>query len=214
MRILTPLVLTGVLLGGATIKAQERPPERPPETEALPAPRPVVEPPPIGVRAESGCPNLKILWFDHFKPVSVLDPVEVITEERVKSLDVVYKTKKHTVEEIVIKSREVQEPYDCTTYVPVQVTDPHTGHCSTVLQPHTETKMRTVTLWYAEPVKREIEIEVPYLDVVEDVLYHRSILLEYRTELQRHGGAMKIEAGENKPPLYLHTPPHDCPTPH
>lgn len=212
MRFLTTLLVAGIMLS-AWARAQEQPREgeKPPE-ERPPAPTPA--PPPCGVTAPPGCPNVKILWFDRYTPVSVLDPREVITFETVPSLDVVYKIEKQTIEELVIKSREVQQPYTCTTYVPVTVTDPHTGHCTTVMEPRCETKMRTVTVWYAEPEKREIEVEVPYLDKSEELLERRAILLEYRTELQRHGGAMKIEAGETQKPLYLHTPKADCPVPH
>jgi hypothetical protein len=214
MRFLTTLLVAGVVLNTwAQAQEQPREGEKPPVTEKPPTPKPV-PPPPCGVSAPPGCPNVKILWFDRFTPATVLEPREVITFETVPSLDVVYKIEKQVVEELVVKSREVQQPYTCTTYVPVKVTDPHTGHCTTVMEPRCETKMRTVTVWYAEPEKRELEVEVPYLDRFEDLLERRAILLEYRTELQRSGGAMRIDAGETQKPLYLHTPKADCPHPH
>jgi hypothetical protein len=204
MRFLTTLLVAGVLLS-AWARAQEQPREgeKPPEKERPPTPTPA--PPPCGVTAPPGCPNIKILWFDRYTPVSVLDPREVITWETVPSLDVVYKIEKQVVEELVVKSREVQQPYTCTTYVPVKVTDPHTGHCTTVMEARTEVKMHRDGL-----VRRAGEARAGDRGAVPGQS-RRSARTSRNsagvpTELAQHGGAMKIEAGETQKPLYLHTP--------
>jgi hypothetical protein len=213
MKRLLAVVVAAVALSAAmTARAQEGD-KPPPEggAEELPKPQPVPDTPGI---AAPGCPNVKILWYERMKVVPLLTPREEIVFEKYKTLDVVYKEEKKTVTDVVMKSRQVEELRPCTTMVPVQVTDPVTGHCSTVMEPHTEMKPRTVTIWYAEPTKREVAVMVPYVKEVEDLMPTRTILLEYTADVQRHGGAIKIESGEIKKPLYLHLPPEHCPPPH
>ena len=137
-----------------------------------------------GPPCTKGCNGIKVLNVEQTKPVRVLIPREVTTTVKRPTLAVDYYKKKCVITEFELKPVKVVRKVPCTIMKPCKVVDPHTGHCSTVMKPFTEVKLREETVFQSVPVKREFEIKVPYLKEVEEEVPQRNVLLEYRTEMQ------------------------------
>ncbi len=185
--------------------------------EKLPPPEGVLPPLLEGLpHAAPGCehssPSVKILWMEREVPVQVLTPREVVVPEKHSTLEVAYRPVKRTVTDIVMKPREVVREVPYMKLEPCTVTDPHTGHCSTVMQPVPCTKLQKQTEFYAVPVTRTVVVQVPYLKEVEEIVPRTTLLLEYRTEMQKRPSALSIpgpDLGERR--LLAPKPPCDYP---
>src|SRR5262245_59079600 len=104
-------VAAGILAAALPCPAQEKlppPPERPAPEKAAPAPEqlpPAVElqsvPPADG--CDGPAPPCKVLWVERPVPLQTLVPREVITEQKQKTLEVLYREEKRTFTEVVIK---------------------------------------------------------------------------------------------------------------
>jgi hypothetical protein len=208
-----PLVAVGMLAWGALASpAQEqgpRPKELPsvPETLPAPAPAPLVEDCHVPPH-----PVPKVLVYDRDFPVQILVPREVIQVDKVPTLVIAFKPEKRTVTDIVMKPREVSREVCYTTLEECVETDPCTGHCSTVLKPVTRTRIQKDLVFVAVPEERTVEIGVPFLRPAEELVPRKTVLLEYRTVMQRQSFAVGIP-GEAAPPIrYLVPPPPEaCP---
>jgi hypothetical protein len=190
----------GILAAALPCLAQEQvapAPEQPPPEKAAPAPDrlpPVVEI--QTVPGVGGCdcpaPPWEARWVERQVPIHTLVPREVITPQKQKILEVRYRDEKCAVTEVVIKPREIQTPVTSCRMQPVTVTDPCTGHCTTVMQPVTEVKLVKETVFEAVPEKKELTVPVPYLKEVEIEVPARTLLLEQRTELRLEGYGVKV----------------------
>jgi hypothetical protein len=211
-----PCLLVGVLAWTAPAGAQEK--------EGLPSPKelppivekgPVVEaaPPPVTPGCDAAChPPFKVLWVETATPLQVLVPREVITTEPRKALEIEYREEKRVVTEIVMKPREVEEAVPCTIVCPVKVVDPHTGECSTVMQPVTEVKIVKRTVFEPAPEERTIIVRVPALKSVDVMTPQKTILLEYRTDMLRGGYGIRVPAEEEpRKPEFILAPKPPCP---
>jgi hypothetical protein len=141
------------------------------------------------------CGPFKVLWAEHDVPIQRLEPREVITEIKRPTYVIEYKEVKKQVTDIVIKTREVTREVPCTTMQPCTVTDPHTGHCSTVWQPVTEIKVVKEMECSSVPETREVTVQVPYLKQVEEIVPQKTIILEYKTVMQKRGCPVVVPGG-------------------
>ena len=171
-----PLVTVGMLAWGVlAISAQEnlpRPEKLPPVPEAVPAPMlaPLVED-----CHKPSCPVTKVLVYDRDFPVQILVPREVIQVDKVPTLTIAFKPKKCTVTDIVMRPKEVSREVCYTTLEPCVVTDPCTGHCSTILKPVTRTRIQKDLVFVAVPEERTVEIGVPYLRPAEELVPRKTV---------------------------------------
>ena len=190
-RMILPLVTFGMLAWtGLPGLAQE--PIQPPEKitpEKLPAEQVPLAPlaPP-----DHSCPGIKILWLERQVPIQVLTPREVIIPQKRPGLGVAFREEKRVVTEIVFKPREVTREVPFTTMKPFTEVCPETGHCTTVMKPCTETRLVKDVEFCPTPVQRTIVIAVPYVKEIEEIVPNRTILLEYKTELQRCPAAIGV----------------------
>jgi hypothetical protein len=161
---------------------------------------------PAGPGCEESHPSLNVLWMEQRVPVQVLVPREVVTEVLRPSYEIIYRLEKRTVTNVVMKSREVLREVPKTTMVPCTETDPHTGHCSTVLKPVVEMTVRKDVEFYAVPEEKVELVKVPYLREVEEKVRRKTVLLESLTEMQRRGYAVPVPGPEVRPPQWLAAP--------
>lgn len=188
----------------------------PPVKEQIPPPKedpPLVELSPIAPAedCEAPCnPGIRILWAETDVPVRTLVPREVIHQEKRKTLAVAYRAEKRVITEIVLKPCTVEKLVPCAVLKPVQVTDPVTGHCTTVMEPCTEMKLVKDTVYKAVPEQRTIQVNVPYLKEVDEVLLRRDTLLEYRTFLQKKPYPIAITHQEPQPKTVVAPEPAAC----
>jgi hypothetical protein len=68
------------------------------------------------------------------------------------------------------------------------------------------------TVFYPAPVQREIVVRVPFVKEAEELVPRKTIILEYKTELQRVPGAIGVPAPPEPQPRYL-LGPQGCPHP-
>jgi hypothetical protein len=80
----------------------------------------------------------------------------------------------------------------CTTMVPETVTDPCTGHCTTVMKPCVEMKLQKDVEFYAVAEEQVETIKVPYIKQIEEIVPRKTVLLEYRTDMQTRGYAVAV----------------------
>jgi hypothetical protein len=209
----------GILAAALPCLAQEKPeplPERPAQEKAAPVPEQL---PPIveiqSVPGVHGCdcpaPPWKALWVEREVPLQTLVPREVIREEKQKTLEVLYREEKRTFTEVVIKPREIQRQVTHCRMQPVTVTDPCTGHCTTVMQPVTEVKQVKETIYEAAPEKKEVTVRVPYLKEVDVLVPAKTLLLEQRTEMRIEGYGVKVPAERIPKDRVLVAPAPCCP---
>jgi hypothetical protein len=198
---LLPTVAVAVLaLGAGPVLAQEKREEvRPTEkTTELPPPKKLPQPslPLAAPDCEPPHPSLNVLWLERQEPIHVLVPRVEVKEVTRPTLKIVYRDEKRVVTDIVIKSREVLREVPHTVMVPCTETDPHTGHCTTILKPVVETTLRKDVEYYAVPEEHEVTVKVPYVGEGEETVVRKSILLECKTELQKHGYAVAVPGPE------------------
>jgi hypothetical protein len=195
--IVSVLAAAGLAWAAGTGLSQEQvPPPKEKPQEKVQEKVPEKLPPLVEEPAHSDChherPSVKILWMEREVPVQVLTPREVIIPEKYPTLEVAYREVKRKVIEIVMKPREVTREVPCTTLQPCTVCDPHTGCCTTVMQPVTVMKLRKETVFYPAPEEREIVVKVPYVKEAEEIVPRRTVILEYRTEMQKRPSAVAI----------------------
>ncbi len=191
-RMILPLVTFGVL-AWAWLPGRVQEPIQPPEKitpEKLPPTTPL--PPLAPPSCEHTCPGINVLWLERQVPIQVLTPREVITPLKRPALAVAYREEKRVVTEIVLKPREVTREVPFTTMKPCTEVCPETGHCTTVMKPCTEVRIVKDVEFYPAPVERTIVVSVPYVKEVEEIVPSRTILLEYKTELQRCPSAIGV----------------------
>jgi hypothetical protein len=204
----------GILAAALPCLAQEKP-ERPAQEKAAPVPEQL--PPVVEIQSVPGghgcdCPApWKALWVERDVPLQTLVPREVITEEKQKTLEVLYREEKRTFTEVVIKPREIQTQVTTCRMRPVTVTDPCTGHCTTVLQPVTEVKQVKETIYEAVPEKKVVTVRVPYLKEVDVLVPAKTLLLEQRTEMRVEGYGVKVPAERIPKDRVLVAPAPCCP---
>ncbi len=182
-------------LEGRSGPAQERLPE--------PVAAPQKETPPPSHQTTEPCaphcpsqPGFKVLWVERDVPIQTLVPREVVTMVPTTTFEVAYREEKRVFNEIVLRPREVEKPITSCTLKPVTVTCPQTGECTTVMQPCTEVKMVKQTEFYPVEVKRELIERIPYLRTVEIQVPRKDLILEYRTEMKKVPGAVKVPSGD------------------
>jgi hypothetical protein len=198
-RMMRRRIFAGLALGMLVLiirpgAAQEKVP--PPKQEPLPpgkkeAPPPLLAPfppPPPGSRC------IKALILDRMVPIQRLVPREVITEVRTPGQEVAYREEKCVITEMVVKSREITRQVPCTVMKPVLEGCAETGQCTTVMQPCVEMKTVKDTEFYTEPETRTVVVPVPYLKPVEVVVPRKTIVLEYRTILEKRQQAVLVPA--------------------
>jgi hypothetical protein len=196
-----------VLCGSLTCLAQEKlPGELPP-----PKTTPPVEGTPVLTDCNHSHPALKILEVEQVKPVQIIEPREVITLVTRPVLEIAYKIEKREIIDLVMEKREVTCLVPCTTLVPCQEIDPHTGCATTVMKEVTEMKPQKEFVFTSVPVKRILEIKCPYLREGKEIIPQRNILLEQRTVLQTEIAVVPAPT-QVYPERYLMTPP-TCPAP-
>jgi hypothetical protein len=191
--------------------------ERQPLPEKLPTlPEPV--PTPAAPLAEDChkpfCSVPKVLWYERDVPVHVLVPREVIREDKVPTLALGFRDEKRVVTDIVMKPIEVAREVCYTTLEPCVVTDPCTGHCSTVLKPVTRTRIQKDLNFVAVPVDRTEIVKVPFLRETDEIVARKTILLEYRAEMTKKGFAIGVPSEPAPQPRYLVPPPPPAACPH
>lgn len=206
MRIAT---LLGVAFGafvleGPAAPAQEKPPPVSEAPAAVAAPAATCGP----VCAPK--PGFKILWVEREVPIQTLHPREVVNLVPITTFEVVYREDKRSVTEMVLQPREVEKPVTSCTVKPVTVTCPTTGQCSTVMQPCTEVKMVKQIEYVAVPVQKDVIVRVPYLKMVTKEIPQKTIILEYKTELKKVGGPVKVPCGDTLPTQTLLAPKPPC----
>jgi hypothetical protein len=141
----------------------------------------------------------RILWAERGVPVQTLVPREVITERREPALEVAYREEKRVFTEMVVKEREVEKDVPCTTMQPVTELDPHTHCLVTVLKPVTQVRRVKDMVFSVVPEERVEMVKIPYLRRVEEVVPRRTLILEYRTEMQRQEYPVPIPCGSVVP---------------
>jgi hypothetical protein len=209
-----PAVMAGLLaLGALPGAAQEKQkPEVLPEPEQPHPAVPVQPAMPASCGADCARPGFKVLWVEREVPIQILVPREVITPVPSTTVEVAYRDEKRLVTEFALKPREVEKPVTVCTLKPVTVTDCHTGQCSTVMQPCTQVKMVKTTEFVAVPEEKAVVVKVPYLKLVEVTIPHKNILLEYRTDLRKEGGAIRVPCPDLVPQeRMLLAPKAPCP---
>jgi hypothetical protein len=215
-RALLPLVTLGLLAWGAwTGRAQEPVPppnELPQPEEKIPPPVPAegVPPPAPDCHHDKTHEGVKVLWLEREVPVQVLVPREIITEEKRPTLEVFYRDEKRKVVEMVVKETQVPREIPFTTVKPCTEICPSTGHPITVMKPCVETRVVKETVFYTVPQEREIIVKVPFIKEVEEIVPRKTVILEYKTELQRRPSALAIPTVE-KQTRWLLTPKPPCP---
>ncbi len=214
-RALVPLVTLGMLAWGAWSSRAQEPAQLPkelppPQKEMIPPPEEVAPPAGPDCHHEKAHPGVKVLWLEHEHPIQVLVPREVITEQKRPTLEVFYREEKRKVTEMVVKEKQEPREIPFTTMKPCTEICPSTGHPITVMKPFTE--MRTVkeTVFCAVPEEREIIVKVPYIKEVEEVVPRKTVILEYKTELQKRPSAVAIPTVEYQP-RWLIVPKPPCP---
>ena len=150
---------------------------------------------PVPAACDRPCP-MTVRWVERQEPIQVLVPREVVAPLPRKTVVVLYREEKRTVTNMVLRPREVKREECCTTLKPVAVTDPHTGQCTTVLQPVPETRVVRDTVYEAVAVKQVLVVRVPYLREIEEPVPQRTIVLEYQTELKKTGYPVRVPGGE------------------
>jgi hypothetical protein len=167
------------------------------QVERPPVPREKVPeklPPPPSL--EDLIPGCRAVWVDYVVPVQTLYARPAPVRELVTVYEVFYRPEKRVVSDVVLEPREVtREVIVCTTE-PVTTTDPVTGHCCTVQQQVTRTKLVKGTEFVAVTKTREIEVPVPELRPVTREVIHNNVLLEWKTDLVKQGCAVRIPGGE------------------
>jgi hypothetical protein len=188
--------------------------EIPPRPEKLPAPaEPIPTPPPAPVVEacpKPSCPVPQALWYERDIPVQILEAREVVQEDRVPTLAIVLHPEKRVVTDVVMKPREVTREVCYTALEPCTVTDPCTGECSTVLKPVPRTRVQKDLEFVAVAQERTVVVQVPFLKEVEEVVPRKTVLLEYKTVLEKKGFAVGIP-GEAAPPTRYLVPPPPAP---
>jgi hypothetical protein len=209
--VILPLVTFGLLAwAGRPASAQELIPPPPQEKQVEKVPPPLLAP------LEPGCdhshPGVKILWMERQVPIQVLVPREVVVPQKRPTLVVDFKPQKREITEIVLKPREVTREIPFTTMKPCVEVCPETGHCTTVMKPCTEMRVVKDVVFYSAPVKRTIVVPVPFVKEVEEIVPTRTIILEYKTELQRCPGAISVPTPPEPQTRWL-LGPQGCPHP-
>jgi len=147
--------------------------------------------------------------MDRLVPIQRLVPREVITEVRTPGQEVAYREEKRVITEMVVKSREITRQVPCTVMKPVVEDCAETGKCTTVMKPCVEMKTVKDVEFYTEPVERTLVVPVPYLRPVEVVVPRRTIVLEYKTILEKRQQAVIVPA-EIPPERMVITPKPAC----
>jgi hypothetical protein len=195
--------LPGLAQEAIPLPEKQGPEKQPPEKLPLAAP---LEP-----GCEHSCPGVRILWMERQVPIQVLTPREVVTPLKRPALVVDFREEKCVVTEIVLKPREVTREIPFTTMKPCTEVCPETGHCTTVMKPCTEMRLVKDVVFYPAPVERTLVVRVPFVKEVEEVVPSKTIILEYRTELQRQPGALAVPTTELQTRWLL--APEGCPHP-
>jgi hypothetical protein len=187
-RLLLPALTAGIFFCSCVIVlAQETPP---PST--LPPPKPVPQettlPTPTALPVAPDChhgnPALNILPVEQVHPVHIIEVEEDIGEVRRPGLAIDYKIEKQEIINYVLEKKEVVHLVPCTKMVPCTETDPHTGHCTTVMKEVTEMQPQKDFVFVSVPKTEYLEIKIPYLKEVEEVIPRRTIILRNTTVLQ------------------------------
>jgi hypothetical protein len=183
--------------------------------EGVPVPQ-AVQPPAVAAAPldapglHAGC-GVKVLWMEHQVPVTRLVPREVLTPERRQTLEVAYREEKHTITEMVVKSREVEKLVPCTVMTPLPETCPETGECRMVYKPCVEMRPVKETEFYTVPEQRTLIVKVPYVKPAEIVVMRKAIIAEYLTILQKKEQPVVIPGPEGRPDQWI-VAPKTCPT--
>ncbi len=211
---IVPLVTFGVLAWAWSGTAQEPvppPKELPPSVEPVPPPEPIAPVPSLDCHHGEHM-GLKILWMERDVPITVLVPREIVTEQKRPGLAVAYRSEKCKIVEMVVKSRVVSRAIPVTIMKPCTDVCPSTGHPITIMKPCTEVRTVKDTVFYTEPVEREIVVQIPFVKEVEETIAQKTVILEYRTELQKRPSALAVPFPEPKPRYLL--APNACEHPH
>jgi hypothetical protein len=155
----------------------------------LPPPSPLPSPPPLDpMPAAPGCPSgapcagrtisvprLTLLEEQNAIPVPKLAIREVMVGVA-RGLDVEYKESPQIVTEWTLQPREVIQTVPCTTMVPVTVTDPCTGKCSTEYKSCPIVRPVKITVFDKVPVQRAVNVGVPCLKPGQPVLANKLVV--------------------------------------
>jgi hypothetical protein len=177
---------------------QEKSPKRP---EQLPAPEELAP-----ADCTPPCPDFKILWLEYDVPITRLVPREVISQRKSPTFEVAYRDETREVCETLLRPREVDRVISCITQKEVTEIDPSCGQPVTVKKPVVETRTVKETEYYAVPVTRKVTVKVPYLKQAEEIVTQKTVLLEYRTEMQKQGYALRARGGEVLPDRMIAAP--------
>jgi hypothetical protein len=196
-----PCLTVGLLALAApfgTAQEEGRPAEKipvapKPEQPAEAAPAPLVVPAPA---CDHAPPVDKILWTERKCPLSVLEAREVPVEEKRPTFELTFKTETRKFTEYVIKERKVKREVPYTDLVPETETDPHTGHCTTVLKPCAKVKVVESVEFYSAPVEREVVVEIPYLKPAEETVTRKTIIFEWKTVYNKEDCAIRVPGTE------------------
>jgi len=199
-------LLAATLLWAMPVLAQERPPREPPAElpEKLPAPEQLAVP-----DCTPPCPDFKILWLEHEYPITTLVPREVVTVRKSPTFVVAYRDEQRQVCDMVLRSREVDKVISCQIMKDVTEIDPSCGKPVTVQKPVLETRTVKELEYFPVPETRTVVVKVPYLQPAEDLVPEKTVLLEYRTEMQKKGYAVRVRGGEVLPDRMIAVP-HPC----
>jgi hypothetical protein len=128
-----------------------------------------------------------------------------------------FREERHTVTEITLKPREVEQQVTCVESKPVTVTDPCTGHCHTEYHQCPVVRTVKVTVYEKVPVQREVLVRVPVLkpgrelvikQLVLDCTTQPAIAKSYQVETVPNEIHMVVPACQAPCP-----PPPVCPVP-
>jgi hypothetical protein len=207
-RILVPVLSTGLVAWMAlTASAQQGPEGQPKEGEPKEKQTPESLPLLPGPGCNPPCPAVKIIVVEQAHPIQILAPREVITTVKKKTLAVEYRDVKRVFTDYELQPKEVYREVPCTTMVPCEEVDPHTGKVCTIMKPVTEMKLEKQTVFVSVPIQRELIEKVPYLKQVDEDIPQVNVLLEWRTHLQPTIGVVP-GPGWVYPNQYYITPHH------
>jgi hypothetical protein len=120
----------------------------------------------------------------------------VVAQERRPTLEIAYREEKRVFIETVMKPREVEREVACATVQTVTEVDPHTG-CAVVLsKPCTEIKRVKETVYEPATEERVVIVRTPYLRRVDVVVPRKTLILEYRTDMQRQEYPVRVPCAD------------------
>jgi hypothetical protein len=209
MKILVlPVIAAGMLAWAATAGLAQ---DTLPRPEMLPEKVPPPPPPKTEVPIE-GCPRpcapvTKPLVYERLEPVQILVDREIVQLDKVPTLKIAFRKEKRVVTDMILKERAVNRVVCYTTLESCPVTDPCTGHTTTVLKPVERTRIQKDLEFVTVPVERVEMVEVPFLTEDTELVPRKTVVFDYITVMQKRDYAVGIPAEAAPPIRYVAPPP-------